>query len=429
VTEGATEGLWREGDHWALRYRGREARLRHVKGLGYLAVLVAHPGAEIHALELVAAAEGARARDGAALAGERGELRADDAAGAGAALDARAKAAYRARVEELREELEQARDWANDERAARAQEELDFIARELARAVGLGGRDRPTASKAERARQNVGRAVHKAVRQIAAALPELGAHLERAVSTGALCAYRPDPEPAFALLPEAPTPAASALPYGTVTFMLTDAEGSTRLLARHPREAARALRRQEELIAPAVAACRGRLLQERGEGDSTFALFARATDALACALEVQRAMDREDWPGGLHIRARVALHAGEADLEGPDWRGVAVNRCARIRALAHGGQVLVSGAVRELAGEDLPPGASFRDLGLHRLRDLERHEHLFELAHPELARDFPPLRGAGARRHNLPLQLTSFVGREPSSTSLRHCSATPVWSP
>jgi class 3 adenylate cyclase len=349
VTESATEGLWREGDHWALRYRGREARLRHAKGLGYLALLLERPGAEIHVLELVAAATGAPARGGAALAGARAELNADDAVGAGAALDARAKAAYRARVDELQEELEQARDWADHERAARAQEELDFIARELARAVGLGGRDRPIASQAERARQNVGRSVHKAVRQIAAALPELGAHLERAVHTGATCSYRPDPEPALALLREAPAPTVSA----TVAIMLTDVEDATRLFARHPGKAARALRRQEDLIAAAVAMCHGMSHWERGEGGSTFAVFARASDALTCALEVQRAIEREDWPRELRVGVRVALHAGETESDG---RGIAVERCAGIRALGHGGQVLVSGAVRELVGEDLPAG-------------------------------------------------------------------------
>ena len=159
----------------------------------------------------------------------------------------------------------------------------------------------------------MGRAVHKAVRQIAAALPELGAHLERAVRTGAFCSYRPDPEPAVPLLSQPPTP-----PPGTVTLMLTDVEGSTRLYALDAREAARALRRQEELIAAAVPARRGTLLQERGEGDSTFAVFTRATDALACALEVQRAMEREDWPGSLQVRVRMALHAGEADPGAPD---------------------------------------------------------------------------------------------------------------
>ncbi len=360
MTESATEGLWREGDHWALRYRGREARLRHAKGLGYLAVLLEHPGAEIHVLELLAAGRAAPARGGAA----RAELRADDAAGAGAALDARAKAAYRARVDELREELEQARDWADDERAVRAQEELDFIAGELARAVGLGGRDRPTASQAERARQNVGRAVHKAVGQIATALPELGAHLERAVHTGAACSYRPAPDPAFALLSEAP-----GLAQATVAIMLTDVE--------------------DPLIGAAVAMCHGAPHEARG---STFAVFARVSDALACALEVQR----------VAVRVRVALHAGEVE-------GSATIRCAAIRAVAHGGQVLVSAAVRELAGEDLPAGASLRDLGVHRLRDVERPERLFQLEHPDLPREFPRLRSV---RHNLLPQLTSFVGRE-----------------
>ena len=220
MNDGATEGLWREGDHWALRYRGRETRLKHAKGLGYLALLLEHPGAEMHVLEIVAATDGAAppARDPA------GPM-ADDASGAGPALDAQAKAAYRARVEELREEIEQAREWADPERSARAQEELDFIARELTRAVGLGGRDRPTSSQAERARQNVGRAVHKAVRQIADALPELGAHLERAVSTGAFCAYRPEPEPAVAFLPQGPASTT------TVTFMLTDVQGRTTTVA------------------------------------------------------------------------------------------------------------------------------------------------------------------------------------------------------
>jgi predicted ATPase/class 3 adenylate cyclase len=412
VTESEIEGLWREGDYWALRFRGREARLRHIKGLGYLAALLEHPGTDIHVFEIVAAAEGAPPHTRSAIADREVELRADDAAGAGAGLDAQAKAAYRARIEELREEIEQARDWADGERAARAQEELDFIARELARAVGLGGRDRPTASQAERARQNVGRAINNAVRRIAAALPELGAHLERAIHTGASCSYRPEPEPAFVVLPEPPGPAMSTLPPGTVTVMLTDIEGSTRLFTQDRLAASQALRRYGDLVTTVVAGSGGTPLQENGEGDSSVALFARATDAVACALELQRAMEQEDWPGDLRVDVRVALHAGEAELEESDRPHVAVNRCAQMRAVAHGGQVLVSGAVHELAGDELPADASLRDLGQHRLPDLDRPEHLFQLTHPDLPHDFPPLRSAEARRHNLPLQLTTFVGRE-----------------
>ena len=194
------------------------------------------------------------------------ELTADDAAASAPGSTRRRRPRIGRGCEELRAQLEQARDWADDERAARAQQELDFIAHELARALGLGGRDRPTASQAERARQNVGRAVHKAVRQIVAALPELGAHLERAVSTGAFCSYDSAPEPCFPFLSEAPTPAVSALPSGTVTVMMTEVEDATRLFARHRPDAARTLRRYQELIDAVVASCRGTPLGEGGVG-------------------------------------------------------------------------------------------------------------------------------------------------------------------
>ena len=267
-----------------------------------------------------------------------------------------AKAAYRTRVEELREELEQARDWRmtsaprgprrswTSSRASWPEPSVSAAAtgprhrRPSARARAWDGRStRPCARSLRRCRSSARISSAPSAPACLLLPSRAGAGLR-----GAGPAHR---------APE------SALPRGTVTFMLTDVEGSTRLFAQHRREAARALRRHEELIAAAVPASRGTLLQERGEGDSTFALFARATDALACALEVQRAMEREDWPGGLHVRVRVGLLAGEADPGESDWRGIGVNRCARIRALAHGGQVLVSGSVRELAGEDLPRGS------------------------------------------------------------------------
>jgi predicted ATPase len=411
MSESAVQGLWREGDDWALRFRGHEARLRHAKGLGYLAVLLEHPGSDIHVFEIVAAADGVPPREPSAITEWRVDLGADDAAGAGPALDAQAKAVYRARVGELREEVEQAQAWADLERAARAQEELDFIARELARAVGLGARDRPMASQAERARQNVGRAIHKAVGRIAAVLPELGAHLERAVHTGAWCSYRPKPEPAFALLLVPPGPAASEQAPRIVTFLASDVEHSARLLTHDRVGASSALRRWEELAASIVAGSGGTLL-ERSVGGSSVAFFPRATDAVTCALGLQRAVEGEGWPGDLRIRVRVALHAAEASPGESDGGDIAVIRCASIRALAHGGQVLVSGAVRELAGDDLPEGASLRDLGQYRPHDLDRPEHLFQLNGPGLPGDFPPLQSLGVRRHNLPLQLTSFVGRE-----------------
>ena len=213
-----------------------------------------------------------------------------------------------------------------------------------------------------------------------------------------------------------------------MTFVLTDVENSTRLYAVDPREAARALRRQEELIAAAVPARRGTLPSKRGEGDSTFAVFTRATDALACALEVQRAMEREDWPASLQVRVRMALHAGEADPGAPDWRGVAVNRCARIRALAHGGQVLVSGAVRELAGEDLPAGAGLRDLGPHRLPDSSARSGSSSSPTPTCNatshRFAAPALAATTCRSSSP----ASSGADASSTSSRRCWAKRVSS-
>ena len=179
-----------------------------------------------------------------------------------------------------------------------------------------------------------------------------------------------------------------------------------------------------------MATCRGAPHEERGEEGSTFAVFARASDALACALEVQRAIEREGWPGGLRVKVRVALHAGEVEPEGSDWRGVAVIRCAAIRALAHGGQVLVSAAVRELAGEDLPPGASLRDLG--RAPAAQR----WSVPSTSSSSSTPTCRASSRRFDPWTRAATTCCPSSPassgesgSSTSSRRCSAAPVSSP
>jgi class 3 adenylate cyclase len=141
----------------------------------------------------------------------------------------------------------------------------------------------------------------------------------------------------------------AAVPSGTVTFLLTDIEGSTRRWERHPAAMRTALARHDTLLHEGIAAHHGVVLTERGEGDSFFAFFARPSDALA-ACTVQRRLLAEPWPPEVApIRVRMALHTGEAGLwEGGDYRGVAVNRCARLRSAAHGGQVLLSGATYEL---------------------------------------------------------------------------------
>ena len=186
----------REGEYWTVAYEGSVVRLKDTKGLRHLARLLTHPARELLAVDLEAAdcrpagaaAPGSRGRAGA------GELAARPNLGdAGTLLDATAKAAYKARLGELRADLEEARSGNDPVRASRARAELDFLAAELARAVGLGGRDRRAASHAERARLNATRAIRAAMANLARAHPALGEHLSSTIRTGRYCSYTPDP--------------------------------------------------------------------------------------------------------------------------------------------------------------------------------------------------------------------------------------------
>jgi hypothetical protein len=186
-----------EGEYWTVVFDGSVVRLRDAKGLRYLARLLAHPGREFHAVDLEAAAEGQqgqvapvgpRGRDGGGELAVRPDL-----GDAGALLDATAKAAYRARLGELRAELEEAEGFNDPARATKARQEMDFLVGELARAVGLGGRDRRAASHAERARLNATRAIRAAMANLAEANPALGRHLSATIRTGRYCSYTPDP--------------------------------------------------------------------------------------------------------------------------------------------------------------------------------------------------------------------------------------------
>src|SRR5438132_8330730 len=126
----------------------------------------------------------------------------------------------------------------------------------------------------------------------------------------------------------------------------------------------------------------GQIVRPRGEGDSRFCAFARASDAVAAAAAIQRALHEQAWPTPTPIRVRMALHTGEADLRDGDYYGGAVNRCARLRAIAHGGQTLLSQATGDLVRDTLPAGVSLRDLGVHRLADLQRAERVYQLLAP-----------------------------------------------
>ena len=202
------------------------------------------------------------------------------------------------------------------------------------------------------------------------------------------------------------------LPTGTVTFLFTDIEGSTKLWEQHPEEMRAALVRHDNLIEELVQDNSGVLVRPRGEGDSRFAVFPRPSDSIAAACDIGQAFLVEPWGIPNPLRVRMALHTGEADLRAGDYYGSAVNRCARLRALAYGGQIVLSSVTTGLVRDVLPEGIGLRDLGEHRLKDLQHPERVFQLTHPDLPADFPTLKSLDSLPNNLPLQLTSFVGRE-----------------
>jgi hypothetical protein len=180
----------REGDYWSVSFEGHTVRVRDRKGMRYLARLLADPGREHHVLDLVAAETGSGAQ---VDSGQAAGLPRSALGDAGEGLDAHAKDAYRRRLAELEDDLEQARAMGDAERAAQAAAERDFLVRELARAFGLGGRERRAASASERARAAVTRAVRQAMTRIAEHHPLLGQHLSRTIRTGTYCTYVPDP--------------------------------------------------------------------------------------------------------------------------------------------------------------------------------------------------------------------------------------------
>jgi DNA-binding SARP family transcriptional activator len=176
-----------------------------------------------------------------------------------------------------------------------------------------------------------------------------------------------------------PGPAPEELPTGVVTFLLTDIEDSSGLWEADPRGMAAALELHDELIARSTEAHRGRLLKTKGEGDATVTVFRRASDAVAGAVELQKALGAASWPGELELRVRMALHTGEAHERGGDYFGPALNRAARLRALTRGGATVVSRATAEIVHDRLPQEVELVDLGRHELRGLSRPENVFEL--------------------------------------------------
>jgi predicted ATPase/class 3 adenylate cyclase len=202
----------------------------------------------------------------------------------------------------------------------------------------------------------------------------------------------------------------SDLPTGTVTFLFTDIEGSTRLLQALGHRYTAVHDQQAAIIRRAIADGGG--VEVSTHGDAFFVAFRTPVQAVRAAVAAQRGLAARDWSPGPPVRVRMGVHTGEGTLGGDDYVGIDVHRAARIADAAHGGQVILSDATRGLVRHALPAGASLRDLGVHRLRGLEDPERLHELLIEGLASDFPPPRTLDARPTNLPPQLTSFVGRE-----------------
>ncbi|MGH7319847.1 MAG: ATP-binding protein [Candidatus Rokuibacteriota bacterium] len=208
-----------------------------------------------------------------------------------------------------------------------------------------------------------------------------------------------------------------ALPSGTVTFLFTDVEGSTRLLEQHPEAYRRAVARHHAILGEAVEQNRGSVFETLG--DAVYAAFASPRDAVAAALRAQHDLDGEPWGEVGPLRVRMGVHTGEVERQGNHYFGAPLYRCARLTNAAHGGQVLLSSATAELVREALPAPAGLRDLGEHRLKDLQRPERVFQLVAPGLAVDFPALRTLETFPHNLPVQLTPLIGREREVVSAR----------
>jgi len=200
------------------------------------------------------------------------------------------------------------------------------------------------------------------------------------------------------------------LPQGTVTFLFTDLEGSTRLWDEHADAMPAALARHDEVLRETIEAGKGHVVKTTGDG--VHAVFANADEALAAATDAQLQLQAESWALPQPLRVRMGLHTCHVGMRDGDYYGSEVNRAARLMAVAHGGQLVVSETVATLVQGSMPPDVGLVDLGEHRLRDLSRATSIFQVTHPGLPREFPALQSLDAMPGNLPVQVTSFVGRD-----------------
>jgi predicted ATPase/class 3 adenylate cyclase/DNA-binding CsgD family transcriptional regulator len=208
----------------------------------------------------------------------------------------------------------------------------------------------------------------------------------------------------------------SQLPMGTVTLLFIDIEGSTRLLQQLGERYAEMLAECRQLLRAVFHRWHGHEVDT--QGDAFFVAFARASDAVSAAVEMQRTLATHVWPNGVTVRMRIGLHTGEPQLSSEGYVGLDVHHAARIMIAGHGGQVLLSAATQELVKRDLPEGVSLRDLGEYRLKDLQHPSRLFQVVMADLQADFPPLKTLDSHPNNLPIQPTTLIGREKEMTAV-----------
>ncbi len=203
----------------------------------------------------------------------------------------------------------------------------------------------------------------------------------------------------------------ATLPTGTVSILFTDIEGSTRLLQRlGPDRYGGLLAEHHQVMRSAISACRG--VEIKTEGDSFFAIFVSAHDAVIGAVQAQRELAEREWPEGVRVAVRMGIHTGDVQISAGEYVGMDVHRAARISAAAHGGQVLLSATTASVISSTLPEGVTLREVGEHLLKDIEEPERLCQLVIDGLPADFPPPHAVATRFELLPPEMTSFVGRE-----------------
>ncbi len=207
------------------------------------------------------------------------------------------------------------------------------------------------------------------------------------------------------------------LPTGTVTLLFTDIAGSTHLLTQLGERYTHVLSECRQILRAAFGQWSGNIVDT--QGDAFFVVFARATDAVSAAVAAQRALASHVFPHGAVVQVRMGLHTGEPQRTAEGYVGLDVHRAARVMSAGHGGQVLLSQVTCSLVEQDLPEGVSLRDLGVHRLKDLGRPMHLFQLVIAGLPTEFPPLNTLESFPNNLPVQPTPFLGREHEVAALR----------